>query len=57
MFEKHCQICGMEVKKETAPKRFGKYFCSDDHAQKFAQQEMERREREEKEPRSGGGCC
>jgi hypothetical protein len=27
MFEKHCQICGIEVDK-TAPKRFSKLFFS-----------------------------
>ena len=57
MFEKHCQICGIEVKKETALKRFGKYFCNDKHAEEFVQQERERQEREAREPRRSSGSC
>jgi uncharacterized protein len=57
MFEKHCQICGMDVKKETATKRFGKYFCNNEHAEEFTQQEKARQERESREPRRSGGCC
>lgn len=41
MFEKHCQICGIEVDKKTAPKRFGKYFCSEDHSQQYLQKKEE----------------
>ncbi len=54
MFEKHCQICGMDVKKETVIKRFGKYFCNDQHAEQFVQM---KKEEEAREPRRGGGCC
>lgn len=57
MFEKHCQICGIEVKKETTLKRFGKFFCSDEHVEKYTQMKAEREERESKEPTRGGGCC
>ena len=57
MFEKHCQICGMDVKKESAIKRFGKYFCNNEHAQEFVQLEKERQERESREPHRSGGCC
>lgn len=57
MFEKHCQICGMDVKKETAIKRFGKYFCNDQHAEEFVQMKKEEEKREARAPHRGGGCC
>ena len=60
MFEKHCQICGIEVKKDAANKRFGKYFCNNEHAEQYVvkKQEEERLMEEErrKHPRRGG-CC
>ena len=61
MFEKHCQICGIDVKKETAIKRFGKYFCNDEHAKEFLvkkeDEEKQRAEYEKQHPRKRGGCC
>ncbi|MEX0764440.1 MAG: hypothetical protein WEC35_07955 [Nitrosopumilaceae archaeon] len=61
MFEKHCQICGIDVKKETSVKRFGKFFCNDIHAQEYLKkkEEYEKRmeEEERKHPRRRGGCC
>jgi len=62
MFEKHCQICGIEVDKKTASKRFGKYFCSEDHSLQYLKKKEEQErawaEEEKKHPRrSGGGCC
>lgn len=60
MFEKHCMICGIEVNKKTAPKRFGKYFCSDVHVEEFLKkkevEEKRREEYERKNPRRRG-CC
>jgi hypothetical protein len=60
MFEKHCEICGIEVKKDTANKRFGKYFCDNGHAEQYVvkKQEAEKLMEEErrKHPRRGG-CC
>ena len=57
-FKKHCEICGIDVEKETATKRFGKYFCSDSHSQQFLQkrEEEERRmaEEERRNPHRGG---
>ncbi|HXV38532.1 MAG TPA: hypothetical protein VD699_03055 [Nitrosopumilaceae archaeon] len=41
MFEKHCQICGTDVKKETVVKRFGKFFCNDIHAQEYLKKKEE----------------
>lgn len=61
MFEKHCQICGIDVKKETVIKRFGKYFCNDEHAQQFIQrreEELKKLEEVERDhPRRRGGRC
>ena len=61
MFEKHCQICGIEVDKKNSLKLFGKYFCSKDHSQQYLmkreEQEKERVEEEKKYPRKRGGCC
>ncbi len=35
-FDKYCEKCGMKVDKKTAPQRFGKYFCSEKHAEEYA---------------------
>ena len=51
----------MDVKKETALKRFGKYFCNDKHAEEYVEHKKEEEKLMEEErkrnPRSGGGCC
>jgi len=57
MFEKHCEICGIEVKKDTANKRFGKYFCNNDHAEQYVAKREEEEQRRAREPRRSGGCC
>lgn len=57
MFEKHCEICGIEVKKDTANKRFGKYFCNNDHAEQYLAKREEEEQRRAREPRRSGGCC
>ncbi len=50
----------MDVDKNTAIKRFGKYFCSDEHASHYTEMKMagdlERRDRSDYGSR-GGGCC
>jgi len=51
---KHCPVCGMDIKNEVSFKRFGKYFCSVEHAQKYADIQMTRQQ-EDKD--RGGGCC
>jgi len=51
---KHCLVCGMDIKNEVSFKRFGKYFCSVEHAQKYADIQMTRQQ-EDKD--RGGGCC
>ena len=51
----------MDVKKETAIKRFGKSLCSDEHAEQYVDRvaEDEKRMAEERRnsPDRGGGCC
>jgi DNA replication protein DnaC len=60
-FSKHCQVCGIDVKKETAIKRFGRYLCCEEHAEKFVSRikEEERLNKERRRERRGrsGGCC
>ena len=55
LLQKHCPVCGMDVDKNAGIKRFGKYFCSEEHANKYAEVKMAQ-EREE-DSRRGGGCC
>lgn len=31
----YCEVCGIDVKADTNLKRFGKYFCSDEHMQQY----------------------
>lgn len=60
MFEKHCQVCGIDVKKETAVKRFGKFFCSDPHAEQYVEKKQAQEKAEEEYKKSHprrGGCC
>ena len=58
---KHCPVCGIDVKKETAFKRFGEYLCSDEHATKYVERRTEEEKRMSEERRDsrdrGGGCC
>ncbi len=49
--QKFCPVCGVDVNKSTDMKRFGKYFCSEDHAQQYAKTQMTKKED------SGRGCC
>lgn len=35
--EKHCPICGMDVKEDTF-KRFGEYACSEQHAEQYVKE-------------------
>jgi YHS domain-containing protein len=54
LFDKHCEKCGMKVDKKTAPSRFGKYFCSEKHAEEYANEIKEQRK---SAPAQKGGCC
>ena len=55
-FDKYCEKCGMKVDKKIAPQRFGRYFCSDEHAEAYAKEVEEQRKKMPKQ-KSGGGCC
>ncbi|HSD05227.1 MAG TPA: hypothetical protein VLB45_05680 [Nitrosopumilaceae archaeon] len=61
MFEKHCQICGIDIKKETAVKTFGKFFCDESHAKEYLKKKEEYEKimeaEERKHLRRHGGCC
>lgn len=54
-FNKYCGICGMKVDKKTSLERFGKYFCSEGHAEKYAKDMEEQRKGAPRQ--SSGGCC
>lgn len=51
-FKKHCPVCGMDVDKEKAIKRFGEYFCSEEHAEEYRQKMAK-----EQSKQRGGSCC
>ncbi|MFQ6020647.1 MAG: hypothetical protein ACE5J4_01340 [Candidatus Aenigmatarchaeota archaeon] len=52
IFKKYCAICGVQIEKEKNITRFGKHFCSDEHANQFI------KEVEKKKARSkSSGCC
>lgn len=53
--QKHCPVCGMDVDKEAAVKRFGKYFCSEEHGRQYAEMRMANDHRSEDSHH--GGCC
>lgn len=55
LLQKHCPVCGMDVDKNTAIKRFGKYFCAEEHASQYAEMKMKRDM--ERRDMGGGGCC
>ena len=35
LFKKKCPVCNMVVNKDTAVHRYGKYHCSEDHAEQY----------------------
>ncbi|MFA5796431.1 MAG: hypothetical protein WC916_00150 [Candidatus Woesearchaeota archaeon] len=55
-FDKYCEKCGMKVDKSTAPQRFGKYFCSEEHAHEYMS-EVEATKKNMPKQQSSGGCC
>jgi hypothetical protein len=58
LLEKHCSVCGMDVDKNTALKRFGKYFCSEDHADRYAEMRIAKEgEDDGRHPGGRSGCC
>ena len=57
LLQKHCPVCGMDVDKNIALKRFGRYFCSEDHADQYAKMIIARESDDERRNSGGGGCC
>jgi hypothetical protein len=47
----------MDMDKNTTIKRFGKYFCSEEHANQYAEIKMVEERRRAEESRDGFGCC
>ena len=63
MFDaKYCAIDGMKIQKGSDFERFGKHFCSEQHAQQYVQ-EMEKARQatsattSDSAERKSGGCC
>jgi len=59
IFDKYCGICGAKVERSKAIERFGKKFCSEDHAHQYVAQ-VRKREAEAAyrgEERGRSGCC
>lgn len=52
-FTKHCKICGIDLQKENTIKRFGKSFCSDEHANQYVK--LKQQQKEDSTRRRG--CC
>jgi uncharacterized protein len=58
LLQKHCPVCGMDVDKDAAVKRFGKYFCSEEHSKQYAEMKMAKDMDSRREDSGhGGGCC
>jgi YHS domain-containing protein len=55
LLQKHYPVCGIDVDKRTATKGFGKYFCSEKHADHYAQMKIERET--DRGARGRRGCC
>ncbi len=39
LFKKYCQSCGREVDDNRNLVRFGKHFCSEEHANQYAEEQ------------------
>lgn len=53
LFKKHCSICGQDIEKGKEIKRFGKYLCSEEHAEEYSNKIAKK----ESKAAGGGGCC
>ncbi len=56
LFTKYCEVCGVKVEKGQDFVRFGKHFCSEEHANKYTG-EMEKRRLVTPVQEDQGGCC
>ncbi len=54
LFTKHCPVCGMDIDKGKTVKRFGKYFCSENHAEEYRKKQTDK---DSGHKGHGGGCC
>lgn len=54
-FTKHCKICGIDLQEDSVIKRFGKSFCSDEHANQYV--ELKQQQQKDESSRRRGGCC
>jgi hypothetical protein len=55
MFRKYCEICGVQLKKGKGVVRFGKYFCSEEHAEQYAREKQVSVSKTHNNIH--GGCC
>jgi len=53
-FTKHCKICGIDLEKNHGIKRFGKLFCTDEHANQYVKLKQEQQKEYSSRRR---GCC
>ncbi len=55
LFTKYCEVCGVKVENGADFVRFGKHFCSEEHASKYTA-EVEQR-RIATPVQEDNGCC
>ena len=55
LFAKYCDVCGVKLGKGQDFVRFGKHFCSEEHANKYVS-EMEKRRLVTPVQEDDGGC-
>lgn len=55
LFTKYCEVCGVKLDKGQDFTRFGKHFCSEEHAKKYVS-EMEQRRLATPPQEDSGGC-
>lgn len=64
--EQYCELCGIDVRQDTELKRFGKFFCSNEHIEEFVKAKQRELGLEEQQGNYkgrrklssfDGGCC
>ncbi len=55
LFTKYCEVCGVKLDNSQNLIRFGKHFCSEEHANKYTS-EMEQRRLVAPVQEDDGGC-
>jgi len=56
LFGKYCEVCGVKLDKGKDSVRFGKHFCSEEHANKYVS-EIDQRRLVTPLKENHGGCC